>query len=445
VRSGLGRRALSWMLMAQLVVNACATAPLRGTGGSGRPGEPRSPMPGSVQWEELEGARRAELELALAGMWGVASEVREVGAVLEFTFWVEGGAFTQMGMRRHAWGRELGSRVNQESFVGELREILPRYVEGVAGLIQLKLRREERRWRADFQLDTEAEFPLEAKTWPVQRVGVRAEVLERLAATGREVASRVWAPAGARVRWQVEVELEDERVLGLETRPPRSLPGGQSARAAPETAGTWVNVLAPFTQGLGPRKVRIEWEGEHIAGSGLSRWKIVSAEVVRAPPLKPENAEVVLAYRAMHEQILREWREQTREDFQQMAVFGAEQVALLVVAGVAARGLAVVMEAAAPMIARVLAKGGTQALGWFRSLVARAAPAEKQALGRLMAKAEAQGMEALSATERAEVLSILRRMEASAGVPLEKAAKASLRRDAQERFYRSFTQSCLPF
>src|SRR5690606_28624852 len=114
----------------------------------------------------------------------------------------------------------------------------------------------------------------------------------------------------------------------------------------------------------------------------------------------------------------------------------AEQVALLVVAGVAARGLAVVMEAAAPMIARVLAKGGTHALGWMRSLAARAAPAEKEALGRLMAKAEAQGLDALSATERAEILSILRRMEASAGAPLSKLAKDRLRSDAQKRFYR---------
>ena len=438
MRKALGLRAWSCVLVAQLLVNACATVPLRGTGGSGRPVESRGPTPGSAEWEDLEAARRAELESALAGMWRVASEVREVGAVLEFTFWVEGRAFTQMGLRRHAWGRELGSRVDHESFTGELREILPRYVEGVVGLLRLKLRREERRWRADFQLDTDAGFPLEAKTWPVQRVGLHSEVLERLAATGREVAARVWAPAGAQVRWQVEVELEDERVMGLETRPPRSLPGGKSVRAAPETVGTWVNVLAPFTQGLGPRKVRMEWEGAHIAGSGLSRWKIVAAEVVRPPSPMPENAEVVLAYRALHEQILREWREQAREGFQQMALFTAEQVALLVVAGVAARGLAVVMEAAAPMITRVLAKGGAYAVGWLRSLVARALPAEKQALGRLIAKAEAEGLEALNASERAEVLSVLRRMEASVVAPLEDAAKDRLRRDAQARFYQEF-------
>jgi hypothetical protein len=437
VRKGLGWRALSWVLVAQLLMNGCATVPLAGTGGSGSAVEPRGPRPGGTQWDELEEARRAELESALTGMWGVASEVREVGAVLEFTFWVEGGAFTQVSLRRPERGREVGSGVDRESFARELREVLPRYTEGVAGLMRLKLRREGRRWRADFKLDTEAEFPLEAKTWPVQRVGLRAEVRERLAATGREVASRVWAAAGAQVRWQVEVTLEDERVMGLEARPPRSLPGGKSVRAVRETVGTWVNVLAPFTQGLGPRKVRMEWEGEHIAGSGQSRWKIVSAEVVRPPPPKPENAEVVVAYRAMHEQIQREWREQTQESFQQMAVFTAEQVALFVVGGLAARGLGVVMEAAAPTIVQVTTNGGTYAVGWFRSLFVRAARSEKQAFARIMAKVEAHGLESLTVAERNELRALLSRLEGHITTPLNQLgdAKDALRSEAKEIFY----------
>ncbi|HYI02899.1 hypothetical protein [Hyalangium sp.] len=429
-----GWRALSWVLVAQLLMNGCATVPQGGTGGSGSPVEQRGPTPGSSQWEELEEARRAELESALAGMWGVASEVREVGAVLEFSYWAEGGAFSLLSLRRPEWGRGLGSVLEQESFASGLRESLPPYAEGAAGLLRLVLRREEHRWRADFHLDTGAEFPLEAKTWPIQQVGVRVEVLERLAATGREVASRVWAPEGAQVRWQVEVELEDERVGGLETRPPRSLPGGKSVRAAPETVGTWVNVLAPFTQGMGPRKVRLEWEGEHIAGSGLSRWKIVAAEVVRPPPPAPQNAEVALEYRAMHEQIQRQWREQTREGFQTMGILGAEQVALFVVAGWATRGLAVVVKAATPVIARMLTKGGTYAVGWFRSLFVRASPAEKQAFARLMAKAETQGLEALTIGERNEVRAFLTRLDGLASAKLSSGAKDELRRLAREDF-----------
>ena len=438
MRMNPGWRALTWALVVQLVVSGCATVPLKGTGGSGSWVGQRGPHPGSSEWENLEEARRAELESALAGMWGVASEVREVGAVLEFTFWAEGGALTLLSLSRPERGWAPGSLLSRESFAHELGESLSAYASGAVGELRLTLRREERRWRADFQVDTGAAFPLEAKTWPVRQAGVRAEVLERLVATGREVASRVWVPAGAQVRWQVEVELEDERVKGLETHPPRSLPGGTAVRAAPETVGTWVNVLVPFTQGLGPRKVRMEWEGTHVAGSGLSRWKIVATEVVHPPPPAPENAEVVLEYRAMHEQIQRQWREQTRENFQQMGLWSAEQVAVFVVAGWAVRGLAVGMKTVAPVIHRMLARGGSFAVGWFRSLFVRALPAEKQVLSRLIAKVETQGLEALSTTERAELQSLFGRMEGLTKVPLDVGAKTRLRRDAQTRFYEEF-------
>ena len=306
--------------------------------------------------------------------------------------------------------------------------------------MRLTLRREERRWRADVRVNTEAAFPLEAKTWPVRQAGVRAEVLDRLVATGREVAGRVWVPAGAQVRWQVEVELEDERVKALETHPPGSLPGGKAVKAAPETVGTWVNVLAPFTQGSGPRKVRMEWEGTHVAGSGLSRWKIVAAEVVRPPPPAPENAEVALEYRAMHEQIQRQWREQTRETFEAAGLWSAEQVALFVVAGWAARGLAVGMEAVTPVIGRVLSKGGTYAVGWFRSVFVRAAPAEKQAFIRLMAKVETQGFEALTSAERTELQAFYGRLEALTTSRLSTAAKRELRRMAREDFAKAYPE-----
>jgi hypothetical protein len=265
---------------------------------------------------------------------------------------------------------------------------------------------------------------------------VRAEVLERLVAAGKQVTSRIWVPSGAQVRWQMEVMLEDEWVTGVETHPPRALPGGTSVKTAPEMMGTWVNVLMPFTQGLGPRKVRMEWEGAHIAGSGQSRWRIVAAEVLRPPPPAPDDMAVVLEYWAMHEQIQREWREQTREGFQALGVFTAEQLALFVVGGIAARGVGVLVEAAAPTIARVLTKGGTYAVGWFRSLLARAAPAEKQALRRLMAKAETQGWESLAAAERNELQTLLGRLDRLTTSPLGKDAKEDLREDARKLFYK---------
>jgi hypothetical protein len=436
-------RAVAWGLLAVMVLEGCATVALEGVGGSGGGGGlvQRGPRRGSSEWETLEEARRAEIESALAGMWGVASEVREVGAVLEFTFWAEGGALTLLSLRRREWGRELGGTITQESFARSMREFLPAYAEGQTGAVRLTLEREERRWRADYTTTAWEDLPpLEAKAWPVRRVGVRTEVLEGLAAAARELTVRIWVPSGAQVRWNVEIGLEDEWVRELETRPPRSLPGGASVRATPETVGTLVNVLKPFTQGLGPRKVRLELEGAHIAGTGLARWKVVAAEVVRPPPPRPENAEVALEYQAMHEEIQRRWREETREGLQYMGVFTLEHLALWVVGGAVVRGAGLALEAVAPTIFRVLARGGTHAVGWFRSLLARAAPAEKQALARLMAKAETQGMKSLTVAERNELQALFGRLEKLPTTPLNRLgdAKDALRDQAQSSFYRKF-------
>ncbi len=427
-------RALAWALVALMLLNACVTVPA-GTGGSGSAGL-RGPQPESEEWASLEEARRAEVESALAGMWGVAAGVREVGAVLEFTFWAEGGALTLVALERREWGRETGSVVNEAIFARELRENLLTYVEGQAGSVRLTLRREEGRWRADYEAEKGKDAPAEAKTWPVRRVGVRAEVLRSLLAAGHEAASRLWVPSGGRVRWKVEIALEDEWVTGLETQPPSSWEGGASVKAAPELVGTVVNLLVPFSQGLGPRKVRVELEGTNTVGASVSHWRVAAAEVIRPPSPAPENAEAVAEYRAMHEQIQRQWREETREGFQQMGLYSLEQIALWVVGGLAAKGVGVVIEAVAPTIARVLASGGSRAVGWFRSLLARVSTAEKQAVRRLMAKAETQSWEALTAAERAELQALLGRLETRISVPLEREAKNELRRLARDDFFR---------
>src|SRR5262245_18643130 len=97
-------KGLAWALVALMSFSACARVPA-GTGGSGRL-ILRGPKPGREEWEGWGEARRAEVESALGGMWGVAAGVREVGAVLEFTFWAEGGALTLVSLGRREWGGE---------------------------------------------------------------------------------------------------------------------------------------------------------------------------------------------------------------------------------------------------------------------------------------------------------------------------------------------------
>jgi hypothetical protein len=136
----------------------------------------------------------------------------------------------------------------------------------------------------------------------------------------------------------------------------------------------------------------------------------------------------------MHEQIQRQWREETREGFQQMGGYTLEQLALWVVGGLAARGVGVVVEAVAPTIARVLARGGSQAVGWFRSLLARASTAEKQALHRIMDKAETQGVGSLTLVERNELQALFGRLNGLTTERLSTDVKKELRRVAREQF-----------
>ena len=82
----------------------------------------------------------------------------------------------------------------------------------------------------------------------------------------------------------------------------------------------------------------MEWEGTHIEGIRAIALEARSGGVIRPPPPEPRNAEVALKYQAMHEQIQRQWRQQTRESFQAAGAFSAEQVALFVVGGWVARG-----------------------------------------------------------------------------------------------------------
>jgi hypothetical protein len=112
----------------------------------------------------LEEARQAEVDSALAGMWGIAAGVREIGAVLEFTFWAEGGALTLVSLGRREWGGRAGSEVDKAAFTWELRENLLTYIDSHTGSVKLTLQREERRWRADYRAEARKDSPAEAKT-----------------------------------------------------------------------------------------------------------------------------------------------------------------------------------------------------------------------------------------------------------------------------------------
>ncbi|HYO69762.1 MAG TPA: hypothetical protein VEU33_27170, partial [Archangium sp.] len=186
---------------------------------------------------ELEAAREAEADRALARMVGLCSEVEEVGAVLAFTFWVEGGALTLVGYEEERGAGREGRPVEAQALERVLRLVLTQYAGGRTGEVVLRLRREEARWAVDYDASRTAARPSEARSLPVRMPGTPAGTF----LTFHEVAGKwmraVQVPAGGAARVELAVWLEDGRLAGgelREVRRTREGAGGSPLALAPE-------------------------------------------------------------------------------------------------------------------------------------------------------------------------------------------------------------------
>ncbi len=146
-------------------------------------------------------AREAEVDRALARAVGLCGGVEEVGAVLAFTFWVEGGALTLVGYGEEGGGGSAGRPVDAEGLARVLRHVLTEYVGRRTGEVVLRLRREEGRWAVDYDATRQSPRPAEARTLPVRIQGTPADTFLAFHETARERLRAVQVPAGgARVR-----------------------------------------------------------------------------------------------------------------------------------------------------------------------------------------------------------------------------------------------------
>jgi hypothetical protein len=153
-----------------------------------------------------------------------------------------------------------------------------------------------------------------------------------------------------------------------------------------------------------------------------------------APPEEMED--IAKEYRAMQEDILRHWRQEVGDSARLAAVWSFEQLAYWYVGGFIAKGTLGAMEAVAPTVASVVGKGGAQAARWFRTVLIRTPPAEREALQRLWMKVEAEGLASLGAVERAQFKSLLSSMEARIRTPItEKYTKDKLRDWARQDYF----------
>ncbi len=420
---GLSRSGL--LLLALLGLSACATR--SAVGGAGWAAERTS--------EPEARARQAEAERVVGEMWAVAGGTEAPGAAWQFRYHSQGGALTLRSFRRLEEPRGRGAPLDRGAFLPGFLDNLPTLVGLRPREVTFTLVRQQEGWEAGLGTEGREAAPPEARTLPWGRQGVSPDTYRQVVAAARSLARLLEVPRGGRARLEVEVALEDDRITGL--HPGRLEASGRSRLPASErTVEAVVSALLPFTYGLGSRTVRLVLEGTHREQEVHPRWRGVEAETLRPPPPPEEMEDFAHEYRAMHERILREWREQTRESAVLLAGWSLEQAASWYVGGLLLRGGLVLFEAAAPTLVSVLSKGGMNAVRWFRALLIRMPSAERAVLERLWLKAETQGLGALTAAERAELRALMGRMEQLIHTPLkDKRVKNDLREWARKEYF----------
>jgi hypothetical protein len=435
--------------LAVLMVQGCATVPYEGKRAFSlerhvsSPGEAtfvstgRNASSSEEEWREEAGARRAEVEWALAQMGALASGEEQVGTVLRFTFWVERGALTLLSHHRGMTGAERGSSVKVEALTGELRKLLTLLAERRTGALTFTLHRERSRWRVDYEASS-LEEPPEAKQRPARRTGYPDGTLLAVQTMAKQVVRLLQVPAGASARMTVEVALDDDRLTGWTPGPYQAESGGTVRPANDRAVESLTLAMLPFMHGLGPRSVRLALSGTHEGTSATSQWRVERAETIR--PVPPDEAveDVLREYHLLHAEIFHRYREEMVDSVALAGAFSLEQVALCVVGGLVGKGLHVAFETVAPVVMRVVSRGGVAGMRWLRTQLIRAGRKDQELLRRLFAKVETEGVTSLSATERNELTQLLRRMEQTLTVKLDRDAKNAIRAKAQDDFYGVF-------
>ncbi|WP_164009608.1 hypothetical protein [Pyxidicoccus trucidator] len=396
-------------------------------------------LPAGMDESALEQAASAEAARAAAQVWAVAGDVHEVGARLAFTFWVERGALTLVAYE--ASGREgpAGRPVDSDTAFDSLRTVFEAYAKQRTGEVRLALRRQESGWAVDYESGSHAQRPLEAKSLPVRWEGTLAPTREAQTEGLARLLRAVSVPAGGAARVEVEARLEDGRVEGWELKGYQvTRPGARDEpRAVSETVhAEAVKVLLPFMEGLGPRAVRLELVLVHREDAVRAGGWVEGARVVRASPPDGLDADAVAEYRALHEDILRRWREGVHEGFAWLAQRGVEELALWYVGGVLAKGAGFLAVRGGGIVLKALRQGKEAAAGWLRTMLTRLSGGEKRTFERLWAKAQLEGEKALSGGERQELRALMARIEGLASTPLTTDEKNVLRGQARQ-FYKS--------
>jgi hypothetical protein len=445
--------ALAWMvfclLPACVVPSAVSSSgghlALEGYQVSGLDEVPRAPSGSSSPfnlspWHQpdaqaLEQARDIEAERVMETLWSLASTTDTLGAEWEFHFWSHGGALTLLSFRRTEEGERRSSPLSRGAFLPRLSRELPTLLGTNSRELILTLELQETDWSADIDTSSEKEAPLHARTILSARSGTPGETHKQVLDTARRIARLLSVPRGGRAELVARVSMEDARIVGWQPENLDSSGNGTPLSAGENEVHLIVSALLPFTRGLGERTVSLSLKGEHRPGESRPRWSAVAARVLQPPPPPAAVADIYQEYRALHEHILTEFQEQTREYAVLAAGFTLEQLAYSVVGGLALKGAGVLIGKGAPTIISFLSKGGRGAVLWFRNLLIRAPAADRELLVQLWMKAETQGVKALTEVEKQELRALMGRLEKALETPLTADAKRELRRWSRQAYF----------
>lgn len=388
--------------------------------------------------EADKAARQAETDRAVARVVGLSSGVTEVGAVLTFTFWVKGGALTQSRYQEERGGGRTGQPLESARLTRVLSQILGEYVGQGTGAVVLRLRREEARWAVDYDATSPSALPAEARTLPVRTQGTPTDTFLAFNEAAKKWLHAVQVPAGGSARVAFEVRLEDGRLAGWELHEVQRIregPGGRTRPLSNEVVGHLVQVLMPFTEGLGTRTVHVVLRAEHQLGEVEARGHVESARVER--PAQPPGPSW---YLSMHEALLLRWREGVVEGSAWLAQWGVEELALWLVGGIIARGLGFFATEGLEWVTRALGREPEVAAGWLRTALKRLSSEERATFEQLWRKLELEGEQALSRSERKALRGVFVRIEQAVQQPLGDGLKNALRQDARNHYLELYPQ-----
>jgi hypothetical protein len=327
--------------------------------------------------------------------------------------------------------------VEEGVFAERFRRLLVAYVGERTGEVVFTLHRTRTDWRVDFRGSSEVLRPPEAKTQPVRREGVSVGTYAAVTHVAGEMVHLLGGPTGPDASFTAQVLLADDRVSSWEPGPYEGA-GREVSRAARERLqGELIQALLPFTHGVGLREVHLTLRGVRRPGESAASWRVVEAKTSDPAPSFNEDADLIAEYRALHETILREWREEVVESGQWALRLGAEELAFWVIGGVAVHGGGAVLKAVAPRLMQILLKGGAMARGWLSTLLLRLPKAEREAFKSLWKQVDLRGGRSLTQAEERELSKLAKRLEELVDTPLTGDEKKVLRSRARETFFRS--------